>query len=68
MSDGRPAGEWKVKTDQRVIEPVIAVDHARLERALHLIRHEHGPLWPPTPGCGCNEWAAALFDALIESR
>jgi hypothetical protein len=28
--------------------------------ALHLMRHEHGDLWPVEPGCGCGDWAVTL--------
>jgi hypothetical protein len=30
------------------------------------MRHEHGDLWPPEPGCGCGDWAVALVRNLRE--
>jgi hypothetical protein len=37
-----------------------------LTNALHRMRHEHGDLWPPEPGCGCGDWAVALVRNLRE--
>jgi hypothetical protein len=37
---------------------------AALAEALHLIRHMHGNLWPPTDACGCKDEAAAILAAL----
>jgi hypothetical protein len=34
---------------------------AALVEALHLIRHMHGDLWPPTDACGCKDEAAAIL-------
>lgn len=37
-----------------------------LTGALHLISHEHGDLWHPQPGCGCEDKAVAIILRLPE--
>lgn len=45
---------------------VITLD--QLTRAVHFARHEKADLWPVTPGCGCAEYAAFLWDRLAIER
>jgi hypothetical protein len=33
----------------------------RLVRSVHRMRHEHGTLWEPVAGCGCEEWVDQLL-------
>jgi hypothetical protein len=42
-----------------------------LIEAVHLMRHEHATLWPPTEGCGCEEWVDAMlanYDDIVNER
>ena len=44
------------------------VTTASLTTAFHRILHQHGDLWEPTDGCGCDQWAEALWQGLPDSK
>lgn len=44
------------------------ITQAQLTDALHRVRHEHGALWPVTPGCFCAETTDAVWRHLETLR